>query len=54
MRFQHVAFLSSRVGFVVEAKASGPPHIFKLWLWVGKGMLPVTYFYAKKTSFCVS
>ena len=61
MCFQNVAFLPSQASFsttflkiVVEVKASGPPIVLKLWLGVGKGMLPVKYFRSNKASFCVS
>ena len=57
----HVAFLPSRaivmlhfLRNVVEVKASRPPHVFKPWLVVGKGMLPVKYFRSNKSSFCVN
>ena len=45
-----LAFLPSLVipphflNIVVELNASGPPHVFILWLGVGKRMLPVKYF----------
>ena len=29
---------------MVQVKASGPPHVLKMWLAVNKGMLPVWYF----------
>ena len=35
-------------------KASRPPHVFDVWLWVGKGMIPVEYFCPLKCSLCVS
>ena len=38
---------------VVEVKASGPPHVLKLWLVISKGMLPITYFHSNKASFCI-
>ena len=36
---------------VVLVTASGPPHVLRLWLGVGKGMLPVKYFCSNKASF---
>ena len=36
---------------VIEVNASGPPHVLELWLWVGKGMLPVKYLCSNKASF---
>ena len=48
MGLQDVKLLPSRASFpphfiqiVVEVKASGSPHVLKLWLVVRKGMLPV-------------
>ena len=38
---------------VIEVEASGLPHVFKMWLCVGKGMLLVKYFCSNKASFCV-
>ena len=35
---------------VVEAKASEPPHVLKLWLGVSKGILPVKFFHSYKDS----
>ena len=35
----------------VEVKASGPPHVLRLQLWVCKGMLPVEYFRSTKPLF---
>ena len=58
MGYQNAAFLPPRASFpphflniVVEVKASGPPHVLKLWLGVSKGMLPVKYVRYNKTSF---
>ena len=39
MGLQDVAFLPSLA--ICSTNASGPPHVFKLWLWVGKDTLPV-------------
>ena len=39
---------------VVELKASGPPHVFELWLGVSKVMLPVEYFCSNKASFVLA
>ena len=36
---------------MVEVKASGPPHVLKLWLGVSKGMLPVKCFCSTKSLF---
>ena len=59
--FQDIALLPPELVFpphfleiVVGEKASGPPHVLKLWLGVGKGMLPVKYFHCNKACFCVS
>ena len=42
-----------RIAF--ELKASGPPHVLKLWLGVSKDMLPVKYFSSNKVpSLCQS
>ena len=48
MGFQDVAFLPSQASvrphfqiIVAGVKASGPPHVIKLWFGVSKGMLPV-------------
>ena len=48
---QDVAFLPPRyclpphfLKIVVEVKASGQPHVMKVWLGVSKGMLHVEYF----------
>ena len=38
---------------VVEVKVSGPPHVVKLWVGIGNGMLSVKYFHFIKASFCV-
>ena len=55
MGFLDVAYLASRGGSgVVEVKASGPPHVLKVWLEASNGMLPVEYFRSNKTSFCIS
>ena len=61
MGFHDVAFLQSRASFpthflkiVVEVKASGPPHVLKLWLGVNMGMLSVGYICSTKPLFCVS
>ena len=51
MGFQDVAFLpppcasfsTTLKKIVVEAKSSGPPHVLRLWMGVGKDMLPVKY-----------
>ena len=45
-------FTTHFLQIVVEVKASGPPHILKLWLEVKKGMLPVKYFCSNKASLC--
>ena len=47
-----VLFYSSII--VVGVKASGTPHVFKQWLEVSNGMLPVIYLCSNKSSFCVS
>ena len=61
MSFQDAAFLPSRASFpphflkiVVGVNVLGPPHVLILWLWVSKGMLPVSFFHSNKASFCVS
>ena len=36
-----LVFLPHFFKIVVEVKASGPPHVSKLWFGVRKGMLPV-------------
>ena len=36
---------------VVEVNALWPSHVLELWLGVGKGMLPVKYFYSNKAFF---
>ena len=53
-----VAFLPSRASFtphfleiLMDVKASGLPHVLKLWLGVSKGMLPAKYFCFNKSSF---
>ena len=58
MGFQDAAFLPPELGFsphylkiVVEVKASGPPHVLRMWLAVSKGMLPVEYIHSSKASF---
>ena len=58
MGFQDVAFLPPLTSFpphfvkiVVEVKASGPPHVLRLWLGVSKGMLAVEYFRSNEASF---
>ena len=58
MSFQDVAFMPSRANFlqhfikiVVEVKASGPPHVIKLWLGETKGMLPVKCYCSAKPLF---
>ena len=58
MGFRDVPFLPSRASspthfskIVIEVKASGSPHILKLWLGVSKGMLPAEYFHSNKASF---
>ena len=35
---------------VVVVKASGPPHVLKLWLGVSKGILPVRYVHSNEAS----
>ena len=44
-------FIPHFLKIVVEVKASGPPHVLKLWLGVIKGMLPVGYLCFMKFSF---
>ena len=58
MGLQDVAFLPPELlltphllKIVVEVKASGSPHVLRLWLTVSKGMLPVKYFCSNKASF---
>ena len=55
MDFQDIALLPSRACFsphylkiAVEMKASGPPHVLKMWLVVSKGILSVEYFHSNK------
>ena len=50
MGSQDVEFQPSRATFsttcqkiVVEVKASGPPHVIRLWLGLSEGMLPAKY-----------
>ena len=38
---------------VLVVMASRPTHLLKLWLSVGKGMLPVKYFHFEKYSLSV-
>ena len=52
--FQDVVFLSSRASLSttflingVEVKASGQPHVLKLWLGVSKGMLQQSLFLSR-------
>ena len=44
---------SQHFKIVVDEKASGSPHVMKLWMGVRKGMLPVKYVRLIKASFCV-
>ena len=57
--FQDVAFLLSRASFaahflelMVGVVTFGTPHVLKLWLGVGKVMLPVKYFHSSQSSLC--
>ena len=62
MCLQDVAFQPYRATFstrfhkkiVGDMKASGTPHVIKLWLGVNKGMLSMKYLHLKKSSFSVS
>ena len=36
---------------MLEVKASGPPHVLRLWLGFSKGMLPERYFHSINASF---
>ena len=58
MGFQDVAFLPSRASFrqhflevMVKVMISGLTHALKMWLGVGKGMLPVKYFCSSRLLF---
>ena len=42
------------LSILLEVKASGPPHVLKLWLGVCNGMRPVNYVCSNRASFCVS
>ena len=58
MGLQDVALLPPKLvitphflNIMVEVKASGPQHVLKLWLGVGKGMLPAKYSCFNKSYF---
>ena len=58
MTIQDAVFLPSQASFpphflktVVDVKASGQPHIIKLWLGISKVILPVKYFCSTKPLF---
>ena len=38
---------------VVEVRATGPPHVVRLWLVLSNGMLPLKYFRSNKASLCL-